>query len=119
WTSLMMVVERTSDIGILISMGARAISIRSIFILEGLFVVIVGLLIGIGLTLLFTWLQSTYHLISLSEQNYYTAYVPVELHVIDFLWVSLVTLVLCRLDSYLPARTAANTNPLKVIAFGR
>src|SRR5699024_5679396 len=118
-TILMMVLERTSDSGILQTMGASAKSIRSIFILEGLFVAIVGLLIGIGLTLLFTWLQSTYHLIPLSEQNYYIAYAPVELHGIDFLWVSLVTLVLCSLASYLPARTAANTNPLKVIAFGR
>src|SRR5699024_3631581 len=69
--------------------------------------------------LLFAWLQSTYHLIPLSEQNYYLAYAPVEPHAIDFLLVSVVTLLLCTLSSYLPARTAANTNPLKVIAYGR
>jgi len=118
-TVLMMVLERTQDIGILKTMGASDNSIRHIFMLEGLFVAVVGLLIGIGLSLLFAWLQSTFHIIPLSEQNYYLAYAPVEPHTIDFLLVSVVTLLLCTLSSYLPARTAAKTNPLKVIAYGR
>ncbi|MCW9706409.1 ABC transporter permease [Fodinibius salsisoli] len=118
-TILMMVLERTQDIGILKTMGANDSSIRKIFILEGLFVAVVGLAIGVALSLLFAWLQSTYHLIPLSEQNYYMAYAPVEPHGLDFVIVAAVTLVLCTLSSYLPARTAANTDPLKVIAYGR
>src|SRR5699024_11434711 len=93
-TVLMMVLERTQDIGILKTMGAGDNSIRYIFMLEGLFVAVVGLLIGIGLSLLFAWLQSTFHIIPLSEQNYYLAYAPVEPHAIDFLLVSVVTLLL-------------------------
>ncbi|SMO40531.1 ABC transporter permease [Fodinibius sediminis] len=118
-TVLMMVLERTRDIGILKTMGASDKSIRYIFMLEGLFVAVTGLLIGIGISLLFTWLQSTYHLIPLSEQNYYMAYAPTEPHGLDFLIVTAVTLLLCTLSSYLPARIAAQTDPLKVIAYGR
>lgn len=118
-TILMMVLERTRDIGILKTMGATAKSIRSIFLVEGLYVAFIGLIIGIALTLGFAWLQSTYHLIPLSQENYYMAYAPVELHAIDFVWVSGVTLVLCALASWLPARIASKTDPLKVIAYGR
>ncbi|MGD8426353.1 MAG: ABC transporter permease [Balneolaceae bacterium] len=118
-TILMMVLERTRDIGILKTMGADDESIRGIFLLEGLFVAIVGLLLGISLSILFAWLQSTYHIIPLSEQNYYMAYAPVEPHMIDFIIVTAVTLVLCALASWLPARIASKTDPLKVIAYGR
>jgi len=118
-TVLMMVLERTRDIGILKTIGASDKSIRGIFLLEGLFVAVVGLLIGISLSLVFAWLQSTYHIIPLSEQNYYMAYAPVEPHMLDFVLVTGVTLFLCALASWLPARIASKTDPLKVIAYGR
>jgi lipoprotein-releasing system permease protein len=118
-TVLMMVLERTRDIGILKTIGASDKSIRGIFLLEGLFVAVVGLLIGISLSLAFAWLQSTYHIIPLSEQNYYMAYAPVEPHILDFVLVTGVTLFLCALASWLPARIASKTDPLKVIAYGR
>lgn len=118
-TVLMMVLERTRDIGILKTMGANDKSIRLVFLLEGLFVAVSGLVIGMALSLLFVWLQATYHIIPLSEQNYYMAYAPVEPHSLDFLLVAGVTLALCALSSYLPARIAAKTDPLKVISYGR
>lgn len=118
-TVLMMVLERTRDIGILKTIGASDKSIRGIFLLEGLFVAITGLLIGISLSVAFAWVQSTYHIIPLSEENYYMAYAPVEPHMIDFVLVTGVTLFLCALASWLPARIAAKTDPLKVIAYGR
>ena len=37
----------------------------------------------------------------------------------DFIWVSLVTLVLCVLASWLPARVASKTDPLRTIAFAQ
>lgn len=118
-TVLMMVLERTRDIGILKTMGANDKSIRWVFLLEGFFVAVVGLIIGIAISLLFTWLQTTYHIIPLSEENYYMAYAPTEPHGLDFLLVTAVTLFLCSLSSYLPARLAARTDPLKIIAYGR
>lgn len=118
-TVLMMVLERTRDIGILKTMGANNKSIRRTFLFEGLYVAIVGLLIGVGIAVLFNWLQGTYHIIPLSQQNYYMSYAPVEPHLTDFLMVSGFTLILCSLASYFPARVASRTNPLNVISFGR
>lgn len=118
-TILMMVIERTRDIGILKTIGAQSKKIRTIFLLEGFFVAGVGLSIGIGLSLLFAWLQQTYQLIPLSEENYYMSYAPVEPHGLDFVIVAVVTILLCALASWLPARVASKTDPLKVIAYGR
>lgn len=116
---LMMVLERTRDIGILKTMGANDKQIRRIFLFEGIWVAMWGLILGLAMAIIFYWLQSEWQIIPLSEENYYMAYAPVELHVIDFVWVSLVTMVLCLIASWVPAGVAARTHPLKVIAFGR
>lgn len=116
---LMMVLERTRDIGILKTMGATDKQIRRIFLFEGVWVALWGLILGLTIAVVFYWLQSEWQIIPLSEENYYMAYAPVELHVIDFVWVSLVTMILCLIASWVPAGVAARTHPLKVIAFGR
>lgn len=116
---LMMVLERTRDIGVLKTIGSRSSVIRKVFLLEGLMVAGIGLLIGIAISLLFAWLQINYQIIPLSEENYYMSYAPVEPHALDFVITTVVTLVLCALASWLPARIAAKTDPLKVIAYGR
>lgn len=116
---LMMVLERTRDIGILKTIGSKSKVIRRIFLMEGLMVALAGLLIGIGISLLFWYLQASYQIIPLSQENYYMSSAPVEPHLIDFLIVSAITFVLSALASWFPARVAANTNPVKVISFGR
>ncbi|WP_234572332.1 ABC transporter permease [Rhodohalobacter sp. 614A] len=118
-TVLMMVLERVKDIGILKTIGAKSRAIRQIFLLEGLFVALSGLITGIGISLLFYWLQVTYQIIPLSEENYYMSYAPVEPHLLDFIIVGAVTLLLCALASWLPARIAAQTDPVKVLSFGK
>lgn len=116
---LMMILERTRDIGILKTIGTRSSIIRKVFLMEGLLVAGVGLLIGMGVSLIFVWLQMQFQFIPLSQENYYMSYAPVEPHLLDFLAVTVVTVVLCGLASWIPARVAARTDPLKVIAYGR
>lgn len=118
-TVLMMVLERVRDIGSLKTIGAKSRTIRRIFLLEGLFVAISGLLIGIGISLLFYWLQLTYQIIPLPEENYYMDTAPVEPHGLDFVIVAAITIILCTLASWLPARIAAKTDPVKVLSFGK
>ncbi|MBR9916794.1 ABC transporter permease [bacterium] len=118
-TVLMMILERTRDIGILKTIGTKSSIVRKIFLLEGLLVSFVGMIFGIVISLLFAYLQLEFQLIPLSEENYYMSYVPVEPHLLDFLIVTVVTFVLCGLASWIPARIAAKTDPLKVISYGR
>lgn len=118
-TVLMMVLERVKDIGILKTMGAKSKAIRKIFLLEGLFVAVSGLIIGIGISLLFYFVQTTYNIIPLSEENYYMSTAPVEPHMLDFVIVGAITIILCALASWLPARIAAKTDPVQVLSFGK
>jgi lipoprotein-releasing system permease protein len=118
-TVLMMILERTGDIGILKTMGSDDGRILKIFLLEGFLIAVYGLIIGIGIATAFNWIQSTWQIIPLPAENYYMTYAPVEPHLMDFVIVTGVTIVLCLLSSIIPARIASRMNPLKVIAFGR
>lgn len=118
-TVLIMVLERTRDIGILKTMGANDKSIRSIFLTEGLIIGAAGLVLGILLSLAFFFIQDTWQVIPLPEESYYMSSAPVAPRFTDFILVTLVTLTLCTLASWLPARVAARLNPLSVISFGR
>jgi lipoprotein-releasing system permease protein len=115
---LMMVLERTQDIGVLRTLGATQQQIQRIFLVEGLWVSIIGLLIGMGISLAFVFLQSEFELIRLSEENYYMSVAPVSPHLLDFLVVPVVTIFLCTLASWIPARIGARFDPLYAIKLG-
>lgn len=118
-TVLMMVLERTRDIGILKAMGATNRTIKAIYLLQGSLIALIGLIIGLGISYLFIWLQSTYQIITLPQENYYMSTAPVEPHLSDTVLVCGITFVLAWLAAYLPSQVAAQINPLKVIAFGK
>jgi lipoprotein-releasing system permease protein len=59
----MLIIEKKNDIGILASMGARAQTIRQIFILEGVFINAIGALAGLVIGLVICQLQASYGLI--------------------------------------------------------
>ena len=115
---LMMVLERTQDIGVLRTLGATQQQIQRIFLVEGLWVAILGLIIGMGISLAFIFVQSEFELIRLSEENYYMSVAPVSPNLLDFLVVPLVTIALCTLASWIPARIGARFDPLYAIKLG-
>lgn len=117
-TVLMMVLERVRDIGALKTLGCTDSQIRNIFIIEGMLVGAIGLIIGIIISLLFIYLQSAYGIIPLSEENYYMNTAPVDPYISDFVLVSIVTLFLCFIASWIPARVASRLNPIEVSKFG-
>ncbi len=118
-TILMMVLERVRDIGILKTMGATNRQIRGIFLLDGLLVGTLGIGIGVGTALVFSWAQATFGLIPLDPASYYMETAPVAPQTADYIWVSGLALGLSVLAAWLPARAAARIRPLETIQFGR
>ena len=118
-TILMMVLERTRDIGMLKTMGATNKHIKRIFLTEGMIVAAVGLTIGILLSVLFNFVQGTWEIIPLPEESYYMDAAPVEPRWYDFVIVTGATFVLAALASWLPARVASRMDPVRILTFGR
>jgi lipoprotein-releasing system permease protein len=111
----MTVIEKRRDIGILKSMGASNESLKRIFGLQGLFVGIVGTIAGSVIGLLIVYLQQRYHLVALDTTIYIIPAMPVEVHILDIVVIAVAAIGLCSLASRLPAKRAANLDPVKAL----
>lgn len=116
-TLLMLILEKTREIGILNSMGASGRSLRRLFLWLGLLIGLVGTGIGEVLALVLAVLQLRYEIIPLPAEAYYMTSAPIELNALDFFLVGLLSLALCTLAAYLPARVAAKVEPIRAIRF--
>lgn len=116
-TLLMIVLEKTREIGILSSMGASQRDIQQLYLHVGFFVGGLGTVIGLFLAWGLATLQFQYGIIGLPAEAYYMDTAPVVLHLTDFILVSVVSLFLCLGASYFPARIASRMSPLRVLRF--
>ncbi len=114
---LMIILEKTREIGVLAGMGASRQALRRLFLWLGLLIGAVGTSLGMGVAFVLAVLQQRYALIPLPEEAYYMDTAPIELNPLDFVLVAGITLALCVLSAYIPARFAARVDPLKVIRF--
>src|SRR5579863_5811027 len=73
---IMMVMEKTKDIAVLMSMGTRKAQVRNVFIAQGVLIGVIGTAIGLVLGYAISYAGGHYHVISLSPEVYSIDYVP-------------------------------------------
>ncbi len=112
---IMMVMDKTREIGILKSMGASKASIQRIFVYQGAFVGISGTLLGSVIGYTVCMIQDKYRILSLPADVYFVSAVPVELQMSDFLAITIVAMLLCWVSSVYPARKASMLDPVDAI----
>ncbi|MCK4437393.1 ABC transporter permease, partial [bacterium] len=113
----MIVTEKTKDIGILKSIGATAGSIKTVFILQGLAIGLVGTAIGCGLGLLLCYLLKTYDIIKLPANIYYLSTIPVEVKGGDFIYIISTAIVLTFLATLYPSWRASRLDPVEALRY--
>lgn len=116
-TLIMVVMEKTKEIGILKSMGATSRSITRIFLYEGFFVGIVGTFSGFLIGFSLCWLQLKYKFFSLPGDVYFINTLPVKMVFSDFLFIGGAGIIICVLASIYPARKAASLVPVDAIRY--
>ncbi|MBO4567547.1 MAG: ABC transporter permease [Bacteroidales bacterium] len=114
---LIIILERTSTIGLLKAMGASNGLIRRIFLKRSFRILLIGMIIGniigIGLCLV----QQHYNIIALSPESYYLSAVPIELNIWYILALNVGTMILWILMLLLPTMLINNVRPSKSIRF--
>ena len=113
----MSVLIKTPEIGILRAMGASTGSIRRIFVYQGLVIGMAGTALGCATGFLVCSLQQHFDLIRIPGEVYLINSLPVDMHPVDFLLVSVVSLAICLVTSIYPARKASSLMPVEAIRY--
>lgn len=116
-TLTMMVVEKSRDIAILMSMGATRQSILVIFILQGLIIGIVGMVIGTISGVLTSFFANKYQLIQLDPKIYSISYVPFNTRLLDVLLVATIAVAISLLATIYPAWKASQLVPVEGLRY--
>ena len=114
---LILVMERTQMIGMLKALGASNGFIRSVFIYNGVNLILKGLVLGNLLGLGLCFIQYKFKLIELNPRDYYMSVVPISWHWEIVLLLNLITLGLVTLILLLPTMAIARITPIKAIRF--
>ncbi|MDR1686201.1 MAG: ABC transporter permease [Desulfovibrio sp.] len=112
---VMLVMEKTRDIAVLMSMGADAGKVRRIFMLQGLLIGLMGTATGLALGLGCCMLLKRYKFIELPRGVYSLDYLPVLLHWQDVLLTGAGAMLLCFFATLYPAGRAAGIEPVEAL----
>ncbi len=113
----MMVMEKTRDIAVLISMGTRKSQVRRIFIAQGVLIGVVGTAIGLVLGYTLSWAGGHYHLLSLAPEVYSIDYVPFAPRAMDGVLVALVAIGISLIATVYPSWSAARILPAEALRY--
>ena len=114
-TLVMVVVDRTREIGILKSMGMTDRMILRIFMIQGLSIGIIGTTLGTLLGLVLAWVLDTFEIITIPAEVYFVEKLPVSIHPTEIGMIVVVSLLIAFLATIYPALKASQLQPVWAI----
>jgi lipoprotein-releasing system permease protein len=114
---IMMVMEKTRDIAVLVSMGAKKRQIRRIFIYQGILIGVIGTVLGLITGYLLSWAAGHYHLVSLSAEVYSIDYVPFAPRALDGVLVAIIAIGVSFIATLYPSWSAASVLPAEALRY--
>jgi lipoprotein-releasing system permease protein len=114
---IMMVMEKTKDIAVLMSLGTKKAQIRRVFIAQGVLIGVIGTAIGLVIGYAISWAGGHYHFISLSPEVYSIDYVPFAPRLLDGVIVALVSIGISFVATIYPSWSAARILPAEALRY--
>ncbi len=108
---LVTVLEKASLIGVLKTLGSSNNSIRSIFLINGTYLISLGMIIGNLISILIIFIQNKTGLINLDPETYYVSELPFDFNFSSILFLNIGVLVLCFLMLILPSLVITKISP--------
>jgi lipoprotein-releasing system permease protein len=114
---IMMVMEKTRDIAVLMSLGTRRAQVRNVFIFQGVLIGVVGTAIGLVMGYVLSWIGGHYRLVTLAPEVYSIDYVPFAARALDGTVVALVALVVSFVATIYPSWSASRILPAEALRY--
>jgi lipoprotein-releasing system permease protein len=114
---IMMVMEKTKDIAVLMSMGTRQSQVRNVFIAQGMLIGVIGTAIGLALGYAISYAGGHYHVISLSPEVYSIDYVPFAPRLMDGVIVAIVAVGISFVATLYPSWSASRILPAEALRY--
>lgn len=112
---LMTVMNRRSEIALLLSLGATPAEIKKVFLYLGIVIGTSGILAGIVLGMSGLWILSTFDIVHLPKDVYPTSTLPLDLSVKDFIFIVFGAFAIVIVSSFYPAKKASEVDILTVL----
>jgi lipoprotein-releasing system permease protein len=116
-TLIMMVMEKSRDIAVLMSMGATHRQIRRIFMLQGVLIGTVGTALGLTLGYSLSLLADHYRWLRLDESVYSLSYVPFNPRWEDAIWIAVAAIFVSLIATLYPAKSATSIAPVEALRY--
>ena len=110
-TLLVLIIEKTREIGMLSALGLPPGKISRVFLSQAFLIALVGIALGNALAFGFSAFELHFQLITLPRKTYFIEHVPIQLDVLDYLTVSCLVALLTMVFAFVPARIAASLKP--------
>ena len=114
-TLVMVVADRTREIGILKAMGMTRTGILRVFVLQGAWIGIIGTVVGTSLGIFLGWILGTYELIQIPPDVYFVDHLPVSMRLSDILKIVSASVVVSFAATIYPAVQASRLEPVDAI----
>ena len=114
---IMMVMEKTKDIAVLMSLGTKKAQIRRVFIAQGVLIGVIGTALGLVLGFAISLAGGHYHFISLSAEVYSIDYVPFAPRLIDGVIVAVVSVGISFVATIYPSWSASRILPAEALRY--
>ena len=116
-TLVMMVLDKTSDIAILMAMGCTSRQIMRIFMLQGILIGVAGTILGALLGVAGSWIMDHYRVIQLPLDVYFIPYLPFRVRPVDLATITLTALAISFVSTLYPALRASRINPSEALRY--
>jgi len=114
---IMMVMEKTKDIAVLMSMGTRRAQVRNLFIAQGVLIGAIGTAIGLVLGYAISYAGAHYHVLTLSPEVYSIDYVPFAPRASDGVLVAVVAVGISFIATLYPSWSASRILPAEALRY--
>ena len=114
---IILIMERTTMIGILKALGSNDKIIRQVFSYSGIRLVGIGMLMGNIIGIGFCYIQYRFQLITLNPQDYYMSFVPIGWNWEVILLLNILTFIVVGVVLLLPTMIISGIKPIQAIRF--